>query len=107
MFKNAIHDGWEHMCIHCLCSNNVSPPITGYSPLLTALLNTLLTNRPHITGYSALLIAQALPPSGRVISIERDLTWVLSAKRFMWQASQGDGQKAKLRIGDRVSEDGG
>jgi predicted O-methyltransferase YrrM len=55
-----------------------------------------------IAGYSALLIAQALPSSSRLISIERDLTWVFTAKRFMWQASQGGGEKAIARIGDRV-----
>ena len=55
-----------------------------------------------LPGYSALLIAQSLPPSGRLISIERDLTWVLTAKRFMWQASQGSSQRSNTPVGDKV-----
>ncbi len=35
-------------------------------------------------GYSALSMAQALPPGGRVVSFEKDLSWVLVAKRFCW-----------------------
>ena len=58
---------------------------------------------PCYTGYSALTIAKALPPSGKLISIEKDLQWVLAAKRFMWQASQGE--KAD-RAGERVSGGG-
>ncbi len=48
-------------------------------------------------------MAQALPPGGRVVTFEKDLTWVLVAKRFMWQASQGS-RNAGLaeKIGDRV-----
>jgi hypothetical protein len=29
-------------------------------------------------------MAQALPPGGRVVSFEKDLSWVLVAKRFCW-----------------------
>jgi len=56
-----------------------------------------------MAGYSALLMAQVLPPGGRIISMEKDLTWVLVAKRFMWQASQGERNAGlQQRIGDRV-----
>ncbi|KAK9811561.1 hypothetical protein WJX72_005954 [[Myrmecia] bisecta] len=42
-----------------------------------------------LCGYSALLIAQALPPEGRLITIEADWKWVLVAKRFLGQAAEG------------------
>eukprot|EP00878_Enallax_costatus_P014687 GHUV01015363.1.p1 GENE.GHUV01015363.1~~GHUV01015363.1.p1 ORF type:complete len:364 (+),score=98.26 GHUV01015363.1:1246-2337(+) len=43
-----------------------------------------------MAGYSAIVIAQVLPPTSKLISIEKDLTWWLVAKRFIWQASQGE-----------------
>lgn len=39
--------------------------------------------------------AQVLQADGQLVSIEKDLSWWLVAKRFMWQASQG--QKNKQR----------
>lgn len=44
---------------------------------------------------------------GSIISIERDVLWVLAAKRFLWQSSQGGKNKALRNqglptIGDRV-----
>eukprot|EP00877_Chromochloris_zofingiensis_P002138 jgi/Chrzof1/11925/Cz06g14250.t1 len=70
-----------------------------------------------MAGYSAILIAQALPPSSCLISIEKDLTWVLVAKRFLWQSSQGEkkdgagsgttvpvGQKVDVWWGDAVTK---
>ncbi|GLC37907.1 hypothetical protein PLESTB_001503700 [Pleodorina starrii] len=70
-------------------------------PLLVVEVGTM-------AGYSALLMAQALPPGGRVVSFEKDLTWLLVAKRFMWQASQGE-KNAGLdtRVGDRVQVEWG
>jgi hypothetical protein len=51
----------------------------------------------------ALPCLQALPPGARIISIEKELSWVLAAKRFLWQASQGEkSQGAEQRLGDRV-----
>jgi hypothetical protein len=41
-------------------------------------------------GYTAILIAQQLAEDARLVSIEKELSWVLVAKRFLWQASQGD-----------------
>lgn len=56
-----------------------------------------------MAGYSALLVAQCLEPGARLVSYEKDLLWLLAAKRFMWQASQGEKNKAaEARIGDRV-----
>ncbi|CAK0744806.1 hypothetical protein CVIRNUC_001575 [Coccomyxa viridis] len=43
-----------------------------------------------MAGYSALTMAQALGPDGQVISLESDWKWALAAKRFVWQATQGD-----------------
>lgn len=53
-----------------------------------------------LAGYSALLIAQRLPPGGRLVSYEKDLQWSLVAKRFMSQASQG--RDASRRPGNKV-----
>ncbi|PNW88683.1 hypothetical protein CHLRE_01g040300v5 [Chlamydomonas reinhardtii] len=61
-----------------------------------------------MAGYSALLMAQALPPGGRIVTFEKDLSWALAAKRFMWQASQGEkNQGVSSRVGDRVSVEWG
>ncbi|KAG2444930.1 hypothetical protein HXX76_001666 [Chlamydomonas incerta] len=61
-----------------------------------------------MAGYSALLMAQALPPGGRIVTFEKDLSWALAAKRFMWQASQGEkNQGLGSRVGDRVSVEWG
>eukprot|EP00879_Flechtneria_rotunda_P009523 GHRR01009967.1.p1 GENE.GHRR01009967.1~~GHRR01009967.1.p1 ORF type:complete len:374 (+),score=67.81 GHRR01009967.1:945-2066(+) len=48
-----------------------------------------------MAGYSAILIAQVLPEGGKLISLEKDLAWVLVGKRFLWQASQGNLDKAR------------
>ncbi|WIA39476.1 hypothetical protein OEZ86_005574 [Tetradesmus obliquus] len=48
-----------------------------------------------MAGYSAIKIAQVLPPGGRLVSIEKDLSWLLVAKRFLWQASQGEANKQR------------
>ncbi|KAG2448509.1 hypothetical protein HYH02_006400 [Chlamydomonas schloesseri] len=61
-----------------------------------------------MAGYSALLMAQVLPPGGRIVTFEKDLSWALAAKRFMWQASQGEkNQGQSSRVGDRVSVEWG
>lgn len=50
------------------------------------------------------LLLQVLPPGSRVISIEKELSWVLVAKRFLWQASQGSkAGGAQQKVGDKVS----
>lgn len=33
--------------------------------------------------------SQVLPRGSQLVSIEKDLSWWLVAKRFLWQASQG------------------
>jgi len=54
-------------------------------------------------GYSAILIARALPPGSRLVSMESDLKFVLASKRFLWQASQGEANKAREEpIGKKV-----
>ena len=63
-----------------------------------ALLQQIIREcKPHqvvevgsMAGYSALTMAQALGPDGQVISLESDWKWALAAKRFVWQATQGD-----------------
>ena len=49
-------------------------------------------------GYSALVIAQAMGPRGHLISIEADWKWALAAKRFVWQATQGDKSSKKASL---------
>lgn len=41
-------------------------------------------------GYSTLVMAQAMGPDAHIISLEADWKWALAAKRFVWQATQGD-----------------
>lgn len=56
-----------------------------------------------MAGYSAVLIAQQLPLTGRLISFEKDLVWALVGKRYMWQASQGSKSRDPYpRIGQNV-----
>jgi hypothetical protein len=38
---------------------------------------------------------QVLPAGGRLVSLEKDLSWLLVAKRFLWQASQGSKNKQR------------
>ncbi len=48
-------------------------------------------------------LLQVLPPGARIISIEKELSWVLVAKRFLWQASQGSkASGAQQKVGDKV-----
>lgn len=44
-------------------------------------------------GYSAILMAQALPEGGKVFTLEQDWKFVLAARRFLWQCNQ-----ARLRV---------
>ena len=48
-------------------------------------------------GYSALLMAQAIGPGRQLITIEADWKWGLAAKRFVWQATQGDRSSKAVR----------
>lgn len=74
------------------------------SQLLTALLPR------HYNGHCtevwllrAVSPLQALPPSSKLISIEKDLSWWLVAKRFIWQASQGEKNKQRqMPLGNLV-----
>ncbi len=50
-----------------------------------------------LAGYSALTIARALPPGSRLVSIEADWKWALVAKRFVWQAGQGERRSKPVR----------
>jgi hypothetical protein len=37
------------------------------------------------------------------VSLEKDISWVLVAKRFLWQASQGEANKARpVPLGQQV-----
>jgi len=54
-------------------------------------------------GYSAIRMAQALPDDAcSVTSIEKELRFVLSARRFLWQCNQGERSPGEPRIGRRV-----
>lgn len=86
-----------HMQLHYLLQDGM--PFVG--PAKGALLQKLVRDRrPNLAvevgtlcGYSALLMAQALPQQARLVTLESDWRWALVAKRFVWQAAQGD--KAK------------
>jgi len=75
-------------------------------PKKGALLQQLIRERqPRQTmevgtmcGYSALVMAQAMGPRGHLISIEADWKWALAAKRFVWQATQGDKSSKKASL---------
>jgi len=46
---------------------------------------------------------QVLPPGSELVSIEKDLSWWLVAKRFLWQASQGQKNKDRdVPLGNKV-----
>jgi predicted O-methyltransferase YrrM len=54
-------------------------------------------------GYSAIRAAQALEDdSCTVTTVERELQYVLSARRFLWQCNQGERAPGQARIGRRV-----
>lgn len=45
-----------------------------------------------------------LPADGQLVSLEKDLSWLLVAKRFLWQASQGEKDKQRQRpLASKVS----
>ncbi|MEW5310695.1 MAG: hypothetical protein WDW38_002466 [Sanguina aurantia] len=94
-------------------------PFVG--PKKGAILSSLVRNKQPLlavevgtmAGYSAITIAQSLlQPGSKLLSFERELQWVLVSKRFLWQASQGEGGIQApsfaenggklLRVGDRV-----
>ena len=99
MVKKAPKLASQHVCmLHTRLWLNLSICSCCIS-MCTMCAPTALAALLCCTGYSALTIAKALPPSGKLISIEKDLQWVLAAKRFVWQASQGE--KAD-RAGERL-----
>ena len=71
-------------------------PFVG--PVKGALLQQLVRDKQPglalevgtLAGYSALQIAQAMPAEGKLVTLESDWKWALVAKRFVWQAAQGD-----------------
>ena len=84
-------------------------PMLGRSKA-EALQALVRTHRPRrvleigtFLGYSAIKIAQALEDdSCRVTSVERELRFVLSARRFLWQCNQGEREAGQPRVGQRV-----
>ncbi len=103
-------DGYVH-------KNARTPPFLSYlsnlsqdrmpfiGPEKGALLQRIIRERQprqvvevgSMAGYSALTMAQALGPDGQVISLESDWKWALAAKRFVWQATQGDKSSKPVR----------
>eukprot|EP00850_Spirogloea_muscicola_P015943 SM000126S26319 [mRNA] locus=s126:155769:157810:- [translate_table: standard] len=54
------------------------------------------------TGYSAIKMAQAMPAGCSIISFEKDFSWHLVAKRFVWQAKFSS--KIDVRWGDAIQK---
>ena len=54
--------------------------------LVRELQPNLVVEVGSLCGYSAITLAQALPPSARLITIEKDFLWTLAARRFIYQA---------------------
>jgi hypothetical protein len=51
----------------------------------------------------SVLYLQVLPAGGQLVSLEKDLSWWLVAKRFLWQASQGQKNQQRDRpLGSKV-----
>ena len=86
-------------------SNLVQDRMPFIGPEKGALLRQIIRERQprqvvevgSMAGYSALTMAQALGPDGQVISLESDWKWALAAKRFVWQATQGDKSSKPVR----------
>ena len=87
-------------------SNLVQDRMPFIGPQKGALLQQIIRERQpcqivevgSMAGYSALTMAQALGPGGQVISLESDWKWALAAKRFVWQATQGDKSSKPVRL---------
>lgn len=72
---------------------------------LMALLVRLLGARRALeigtfTGYSALCVAESLPPSGRLVACDRSAKWTAIAQRY-W-AEAGVAEKITLRLGKAI-----
>lgn len=52
------------------------------------------------TGYSALCVAEALPPSGRLVACDRNAKWTAIAQRYWAEAGVAD--KITLRLGKAI-----
>ena len=57
--------------------------------LVRELQPNLVVEVGSLCGYSAITLAQALPQSARLITIEKDFLWTLAARRFIYQAGVG------------------
>lgn len=58
-----------------------------------ACLHVALAQVGTFLGYSAILMAQAIQEGGKVVTLERDWKFVLSARRFLWQCNQARCQR--------------
>ncbi|MBV8803271.1 MAG: class I SAM-dependent methyltransferase [Gammaproteobacteria bacterium] len=75
----------------------ISPEQGQFMQLLIQLLNATKTLEIGVfTGYSALSVALALPPKGKIIACDINVEWTKIAKRF-WEMA-GVGEKIDLHL---------
>lgn len=73
----------------------------GFLKMLVALMNARrVLEIGTFTGYSALCMAEALPPDGELITLDIDPNATSVARSFFERAPQG--HKIKLRLGDAL-----
>ncbi len=101
----------EETASHPLAVMQISPEQGQFMALLAHLMGARRTLEIGVfTGYSALVVALALPPEGRIIACDVSEEYTAVARRYWRQAGVAD--KIDLRIGpavetlDRLIEDG-
>lgn len=83
---------WFDPDAHTLMFAHLDSHTLVYTSLSLASTLPASPSTPVPSGYSAITIAQSLlQPGSKLLSFERELQWVLVSKRFLWQASQGEG----------------
>src|SRR6476469_7923303 len=86
---------------HPMAQMQIAPEQGQFMALLVQLMGAKKTLEVGVfTGYSALAVALALPPDGRVIACDVSEEYTAIARRY-WQAA-GVADKIELRIGPAV-----
>lgn len=106
LYAYTVATTWKHpRCVMELCLLHTQDALPFIGPEKGALLQQLVREKqPRLAvevgtlcGYSTLLIAQAMSPDAQLISLECDWKWALVAKRFVYQATNGDKKSKPVR----------